>query len=157
MNHFPLSRTHSTNEDVTTTVIAPGLCSYDYDQTSNFENRHPHHTSLPAYHETYLDEDLPVYTPPTNSHPRRRRTVPGGSSNLNLAPGMESPPPGIGGSGHANLNNGPGNGYGNHNSTNSASSASTSHYQSQVSSSTVSASHLNQKAMAYIPNAFRNR
>lgn len=90
-NHFPLIRTNSTN-DTDRITIAPGL-TYDYDQIpreSNYEHRH-------HIHDTYIDEELPVYNPQPNRHPRRRRTVPGSTLNLDagiiaVAPGIDGPP-----------------------------------------------------------------
>jgi hypothetical protein len=138
VNHFPLSRPNESADRSVT--IAPGL-SYEYDQghgkETNFEQRYPYHDGA------YLDEDLPVYTPPTNSHPRRRRTVPGfsvsmdvGTSGVPVAPGIDS----VYNHGHLYQPN-----------SSSHSQYPLPHQAPQVSS------QLNQKATAYIPNAFRNR
>jgi hypothetical protein len=86
--HFPVSRTHSTND----IAIAPGL-SFDY-----------------GPHEPYIDEELPTYNPQPNPHPRRRKTVPGPTLNLDVgvilpvATGIDGAPiaPGLSGYGHLN-------------------------------------------------------
>lgn len=90
-NHFPLMRSIS-GSDPDRIAIAPGLSS-DYDpvpRDSNYEYRH-------LAHETYIDEELPVYNPQPNLHPRRRRTVPGSTLSLDagiiaVAPGIDGPP-----------------------------------------------------------------
>lgn len=87
VTRFPVSRTHSTND----IAIAPGL-SFDY-----------------SPHEPFIDEELPMYNPQSNPHPRRRRTVPGSTLNLDVgvipvAPGIDGTPIAPGLSGYPHLN-----------------------------------------------------
>jgi hypothetical protein len=82
ITRFPVSRTHSTN-DSDRMAIAPGL---------TFEYGHGHGR---GHHESYIDEELPAYNPQPNPYPRRRRTVPG--STLNLEAGAIPVAPGIDG------------------------------------------------------------
>jgi hypothetical protein len=93
-NHFPLSRTHSSN-DTDRITIAPGL-SLDYDHhIESYEKQNRHSI---RHVDSYIDEeDLPAFNPQPNLHPRRRRTVPGSTLNLDagiiaVAPGIEGPP-----------------------------------------------------------------
>lgn len=94
-NMYPLTRTQSSS-DTDRIMIAPGL-SLEYDQhqiDSNYEKNSRHNI---RHVDPYIDEELPTFNPQPNLHPRRRRTVPGSSLNLDagiisVAPGIDGPP-----------------------------------------------------------------
>ena len=91
-NMYPLNRTQSSN-DTDRMMIAPGL-SLDY-ETHQIDANYEKHSRRNIHHiDPYIDEEeLPTFNPQPNLHPRRRRTVPG--STLNLDAGILSVAPGV--------------------------------------------------------------
>lgn len=99
-NMYPLNRTQSSS-DTDRIMIAPGL-SLDYEPHQMESNFEKHSRRNIRHVDPYIDEeDLPTFNPQPNLHPRRRRTVPGSTLNLDagiisVAPGIEVPPIAVG-------------------------------------------------------------
>eukprot|EP00604_Paraphysomonas_vestita_P000421 CAMPEP_0174826092 /NCGR_PEP_ID=MMETSP1107-20130205/43498_1 /TAXON_ID=36770 /ORGANISM="Paraphysomonas vestita, Strain GFlagA" /LENGTH=183 /DNA_ID=CAMNT_0016058527 /DNA_START=1114 /DNA_END=1665 /DNA_ORIENTATION=- len=129
-NMYPLTRTQSSS-DTDRIMIAPGL-SLDYEQHQIDGNYEKNSRRNIRHVDPYNDEEeLPTFNSQPNLHPRRRRTVPG--STLNLDAGIISVAPGIDGPIAAGLSN---------NTINN-------HYPQVVIP--------DHRGINYVPNSFRNR